>query len=94
MVQWLRLRASNAGGACSIPGWGTKIPRAVRQGQKKPKNKIGNWVSNPGGKDRGDAQSTVGPEEGSDPSVWKGLGVRKGCMEESAFKIRPSEDHH
>ena len=27
-VQWLRLRASNAGVAGSIPGQGTKIPRA------------------------------------------------------------------
>ena len=25
-VQWLRLRASSAGGVGSIPGWGTKIP--------------------------------------------------------------------
>ena len=28
MVQWLRLHASNAGGAGSIPGGGTKIPHA------------------------------------------------------------------
>ena len=27
--QWLRLQASNAGGAGSIPGWGTKIPHAM-----------------------------------------------------------------
>ena len=27
-VQWLRLCASTAWGAGSIPGWGTKIPRA------------------------------------------------------------------
>ena len=32
MVQWLRLRASNAGGAG--PGWGTKIPHAAWCGQK------------------------------------------------------------
>ena len=33
MPQWLRLHASNAGGA-SIPGWGTKIPHdAVRHGK-------------------------------------------------------------
>ena len=31
MVQWLRLHASNAGGAGSIPGWGTKIPHAARR---------------------------------------------------------------
>ena len=28
MVQWLRLRASSAGGVGSIPGQGTKIPYA------------------------------------------------------------------
>ena len=33
-VQWLRLRACNAGGAGSIPGWGTKIPHVVQCGQK------------------------------------------------------------
>ena len=40
-VQWLRLRASNARGASSIPGWGAKIPRATRRGGPK-KKKI--WV--------------------------------------------------
>ena len=34
MVQWLRLHASNAESAGSIPGWGTKIPYAVQRGQK------------------------------------------------------------
>ena len=34
-VQWLRLCASNAGGIDSIPGQGTKIPHALRCGQKK-----------------------------------------------------------
>ena len=33
-VQWLRFRASTTGGARSIPGRGTKIPYAVRGGQK------------------------------------------------------------
>ena len=28
-VQWLRFCASNARGAVSIPGWGTKLPRAT-----------------------------------------------------------------
>ena len=40
VVQWLRLRASNAGGAGSIPGWGTKIPCAAQHGQKIKINKI------------------------------------------------------
>ena len=35
VVQWLRLRASTAGGTGSIPGPGTKIPYAEWQGQKK-----------------------------------------------------------
>ena len=35
MVQWLRLRAPNAGGTGSIPGQGTKIPHASWHGQKK-----------------------------------------------------------
>ena len=39
MVQWLRLRASNAGRAGSIPGRETKIPHAAQHGQKKKKEK-------------------------------------------------------
>ena len=34
MIEWLRLHASNAGGAGSIPGQGTKIPHAMGHGQK------------------------------------------------------------
>ena len=37
VVQWLRLRASNVGGAGLIPG--AKIPHAVRCGQKTKTNK-------------------------------------------------------
>ena len=37
VVQWLELCASSAGGLSSILGWGTKIPQAVRCGQKKKK---------------------------------------------------------
>ena len=34
-VQWLELlQVSSAGGVGSIPGWGTKIPHAVWNGQK------------------------------------------------------------
>ena len=54
MVQWLRLRASTAGGAVSIPGRGTKIPNATQCGQKnlKIKNKFKKfkkefWLLNP-----------------------------------------------
>ena len=34
-VQWLRLHASNAGGAGSIPGRGSKVLHAVQCGQNK-----------------------------------------------------------
>ena len=35
VVQWLGLSAFTAEGLGSIPGRGTKIPQAVRRGQKK-----------------------------------------------------------
>ena len=38
-VQWLRLCTSPAGSLGSIPGCGTKIPHAVRCGQKQTKQK-------------------------------------------------------
>ena len=34
MVQWLTLHASNARGADSLPGWGTKILHAMWHGQE------------------------------------------------------------
>ena len=34
-VQWLKLHASTAGDVGLIPSWGTKIPHAMRHGQKK-----------------------------------------------------------
>ena len=37
MVQWLRLRASTAGGKGSIPGQGTEIPGPFQCGQRKKK---------------------------------------------------------
>ena len=37
-VQWLRLRPSNAGGAGSLPGRGTRILYAVWRGQKIKNN--------------------------------------------------------
>ena len=40
VVQWLKLHDFNAGDMGSIPGWETKIPHAVRHGQKKKKKKI------------------------------------------------------
>lgn len=35
-----------------------------------------------------------GLEEGGNLSVWKQLGIRKGFMEELAFKVTPSKDHY
>ena len=35
-VQWLGLLTFTAEGTGSIPGWGTKIPQAVRPGQHPP----------------------------------------------------------
>ena len=39
-VQWLRIHAFTAGGAGSIPVWGTKILSAVQNGQKKKKKEF------------------------------------------------------
>ena len=44
-VQWLRLHASNAGGAGLIPGQGTQIPHTSRSSQKKKERKK---LTNPG----------------------------------------------
>ena len=41
-VQWLRLRASTAGGAGLIPGQGTKIPHAMQSKKEKKKAKTKN----------------------------------------------------
>ena len=41
MVQWLRLRASIAGGTGSIPDLGTKILHVAGRGQKKKKKGLG-----------------------------------------------------
>lgn len=37
-VQWLRLCASAVVGAGSVPGRGTRMPHALRPGQKKGKS--------------------------------------------------------
>ena len=39
VVQWLRLCASTARGASSIPGWGTKIPHAAQPKKKKKRDR-------------------------------------------------------
>ena len=44
-VQWLRLHASNAGGAGSIPSQGTKITHTAWSGPKKKKNRKENGDS-------------------------------------------------
>ena len=38
-IQWLRLHAFTARDIGSIPGWGTRIPHAAQQSQKKLKKK-------------------------------------------------------
>ena len=38
-IQWLRLCTLTAEGLGSIPGQGTKIPQAMRHGQKKKKKR-------------------------------------------------------
>ena len=38
VVQWFTLHVSTAGGTGSVPGQGTKIPRAARCSQKIKKN--------------------------------------------------------
>ena len=40
VVQWSILHASNAGGTCSIPSHGTKIPPAAWCGQTTTKKKL------------------------------------------------------
>ena len=40
-VQWLGHWAAAAGGKCSIPGWGTKIPHVLRSSQNKQTNNNG-----------------------------------------------------
>ena len=40
MVQWLGLLASTAGGTGSIPGQGTKIPRAAQGSHKGNERQI------------------------------------------------------
>ena len=44
MVQWLRLHAPNEGDAGSIPGWGTKIPRATQCSQNQTKTKTNKQI--------------------------------------------------
>ena len=40
LVQWLRPHASTTGDTGLIPGWGTKIPKAVQASQKFFKKEI------------------------------------------------------
>ena len=45
-VQWLRLRASTAGGMGWIPGQGTRISHVAQRDQKKKKKKNQKWYHN------------------------------------------------
>ena len=42
MVHWLGLHALTAEGRCSVAGWGTKIPKAAWDSQKKKKKESKN----------------------------------------------------
>ena len=44
MVQWLRLCALTVDGLGSIPGWGTKIPQAMKHGQKNKQTEYVSYV--------------------------------------------------
>ena len=48
--QWLRLHASNAGDAGSIPGQGTKVLHATQCSQKKKKKQAGTLGESQGAK--------------------------------------------
>ena len=43
-VQWLRIRASNAGGMGSIPGWGAKILHVTQYGKENKNKRVGGFV--------------------------------------------------
>ena len=47
MVQWLRLRASTAGGTGSISGWATKIPHAQQHSHFNASKRI-DFPTHPG----------------------------------------------
>ena len=59
-VQWLELHAFTAEGAGSIPGWGTKIPKAVVKKIKSQKKERS------GDKDLGRGKATEDKEEKRD----------------------------
>ena len=46
MVLWLRLHTSNARGTGSIPGWGAKIPHAMRWPRKYIKKSVYEFIIN------------------------------------------------
>ena len=64
MVQWLRLRAPNAGGRGSIPGQGTKIPHAATKSPhattKSPHAATKTWSSQTKKNKRNNLRVTTG----------------------------------
>ena len=74
VVQWLRLCASNAGGAGSIPGQGTKIPHASWHGQKLKKKKKNRLK----GRNRKTSWEAVAIIQAKDSSGWVWAGNNGG----------------
>ena len=68
MVQWLRLRASTAGGTGSIPGQGTTIQRAPRHDPKKEKRNKDEPTHALGTESRFMSLGILGPRSPRDPA--------------------------
>ena len=71
----VKTSSSNVGGVGSIPGWGTKIPHALRPKKKKGKTKAIQGFS--GGSDGKESAHKAG-DPGSIPGSGRSLGERNG----------------